>query len=126
MSMKDFLAAMSTEREPPCERFECAERQRCADQLLACTAFSYYVRSGRSEPPYMVIPAVVSKHQQPVIGDKPEPTSETFESLCSDDDPQDETPPETQAAKRRAEFVRVAMAGSANRVRSVFDVEGSA
>lgn len=50
-SVSTFAEAVAREPAPPCDHYECAERDQCASERKACAAFVVYVTSGRSINP---------------------------------------------------------------------------
>lgn len=51
--MKNLLEALANEGQSPCQKFSCPNFQRCADELLACFAFGYFVETGRTVHPHI-------------------------------------------------------------------------
>lgn len=50
-SVSTFAEAVARAPEPPCDHYECAERDQCASEHMACAEFLVYVTSGRSINP---------------------------------------------------------------------------
>lgn len=51
MSTAEFIAALETQPDPPCEVYRCQHYTKCAEQQLACRAYGTYVRDKLVVPP---------------------------------------------------------------------------
>lgn len=47
-----IFEAIRATKPPPCEYYRCLYYSRCAEKLLACKAFQFYVTLGRVVNPY--------------------------------------------------------------------------
>lgn len=72
---------------PPCERYACGAMTLCATHELACTAFAYYVETGRSLSPFWLIPTRVTATQPMVMRDRPEPSHSIYINIMLDEGP---------------------------------------
>lgn len=124
------VAAMfATVSDPPCVRFDCKYRVRCAEELLACTAFRFYVETGRAHLPQLLFPERITRRQQPRLKTRPRLSSKVFQSLLRDDADVDVGVDElsdasTKTDVRREKAIASAISGSPRRVASVFDIGG--
>ena len=82
-----FLDALRNTPPSPCEVFECLERERCESQKLACTAFAYYVETGRALSPLFLIPLRRKTGAPMTMKDRPEPTGVIFRNMMLDEGP---------------------------------------
>jgi hypothetical protein len=81
--MKDsFLKAVNAEPAPPCDKFSCRFRSKCASELLACSAFKIYVGHGKALNPYFVYGA-----NGEVVGQASEPTKPDYEEAMLSEGP---------------------------------------
>lgn len=78
MTTTTVLKAIALASDTPCARYSCRMRQRCADELLACDAWNYYVEVGTAVNPQMQIPARITKQDRPYMGDQIIATREKF------------------------------------------------
>lgn len=71
------LNAFRINEEPPapCDKFACAERERCKTEELACTSFLHYVQTGRVAHPHILF----RERQKPLTLDSVNPTRELYE-----------------------------------------------
>lgn len=92
--MKSLIEVMESQNDSPCVKYSCSRFQDCADELLACEAFRYYVRSGASVHPAMRIPVRVTSKLRPYMDGVADPTREVFDSLDRDFDTEDAAPDE--------------------------------
>lgn len=46
-----FARAMASETPPPCVHYDCAKRDECASQKLACQSFVVYTLTGKARSP---------------------------------------------------------------------------
>jgi hypothetical protein len=84
MNIQDLLIAISEAEDAPCEKFNCSMRAKCAEGL-ACSAYAYYVESGRSIHPGNKVTARKVKGKERVeFGETPEPTAEVFDAVQHD------------------------------------------
>lgn len=81
MSIHSFLKAVARTEPAPCTKFACAKQAQCASDKLACSAFRYYVSTGRSCSPCIEFPLWIATLQQPYETDGPSPTREVYDSL---------------------------------------------
>lgn len=81
MFLTDILEAGST----PCEYYKCKNFRNCADKLLACDAFVYYVKTGRRVNPHMRVPLRVSPRRQLELGNEIVATHEKFLQMDRDE-----------------------------------------
>jgi hypothetical protein len=86
MNEPNLFEAVAGVGNPPCTKYACTETARCASEKLACTAFRYFVETGRSANPLIYYPQRFTLRNQPVMGDSPKPTREIFDSLDEEDD----------------------------------------
>ena len=79
--MRDLLKALANEGQTPCRKFACPKFQMCADELLACSAFGYFVQTGRTlHPHHFVSPRATSKDRVKYVGEV-HPTRELFDAI---------------------------------------------
>lgn len=81
---EDFIASVN-KRDTPCDMYGCARRRDCAEQLLACDAFRYYVQTGAAKNPRLLIPLRVTRNCQPTWGTEPAPTREIYDAIMGED-----------------------------------------
>lgn len=82
--MRDLLKALESEGQTPCRKFACPKFQMCADELLACSAFGYFVQTGRTlHPHHFVSPRATSKDRVKYVGEV-HPTRELFDAIQHD------------------------------------------
>lgn len=72
-----FLEALLAQ-DTPCAKFSCRNRSKCAEDVLACDAWGYYVKTGFAVHPMLVIPDRVSRRNQPKMGETIVATREKF------------------------------------------------
>lgn len=110
MTARHLLDALRSVSEPPCVTHACSQRDRCAAEELACSAFEFYVKTGTALHPNMEvrIPASGFGNSRKVYGDSPKPTRERFlamdaEPLGPDSDVNPGEVLEARAAERQLE-----------------------
>lgn len=82
--MRDLLKALENEGQTPCKKFACVKFQQCADELLACTSFAYFVQTGRAVHPHnFVSPRATGKDRLENVG-AVHPTRELFDDIQHD------------------------------------------
>jgi len=82
--MQDLLKALENEGQTPCRKFGCTKFQACADEQLACTAFAYFVQTGRTVHPFnFVSPRATGKDRLEYVG-QVHPTRKLFEDIQHD------------------------------------------
>ena len=86
----DFAAAIKRVGETPCDRYKCALRVKCATELLACSAFRWYVRTGKAASPNDYIPVRESPTDRRRYKDAPEPSREIYDRLAQDNEDGDD------------------------------------
>lgn len=81
----ELLDAVAGVGDPSCDRGgKCSLRKRCAGEQLACSAFVYWVDTGRALDPRMVVPRRVTWRLQPKMGERPLPTRAIYEAMSRD------------------------------------------
>jgi len=61
--LKELAKAILKQPPPPCKEFSCENYMRCANEKLACRAFSIYVTNGAVISPLKMTPtAATYKH----------------------------------------------------------------
>lgn len=93
MNIKSLSDAIANIGNPPCVTYSCVHRERCGKEKLACSAFRYFVKSGRAVTPLMNVPIRITKNHQPELTDSILPSKKIFDSMEVDDDfykPKDE------------------------------------
>lgn len=86
MAIHSLINAFQQVGESPCEKFSCPKRAQCAEERLACTAFRYFVNTGRASDPRYVFPARVTDKQQPVLMRDIDPSRSVYDSMEVDRD----------------------------------------
>lgn len=62
MTLDALGAALQNICEPPCEKYHCAKRPECSKERFACSAFTYFVRTGRRLNPLLHVLEDQRKH----------------------------------------------------------------
>ena len=84
MEPLNFAYAIQQVGKAPCDKFNCHHRERCANQLLACQSFAYYVQTGRAIHPN-ADPMNRKANNQAVWSGEVNPTREIFDSLDAEE-----------------------------------------
>lgn len=86
MNPRHFFDALRSVSEPPCVTHACSQRDRCAAEELACSAFEFYVNTGQALHPNMEvrIPASGRGNPRRVYGDSAKPTRERFLAMAAE------------------------------------------
>jgi hypothetical protein len=87
--------AFAEQRPAPCDEFGCSFRADCGAQKLACSAFRWYVESGKSADPRWVYPLRITKLRQPIFTRWPAPSAEIFRAI--DDGAEEAVTPEVES-----------------------------
>ena len=88
--MDDLLSAIKRVGKTPCDKHRCSLREKCATEMLACSAFRLYVSTGRSVSPFEYIPIKESVGDRRRYKDAPEPTTEIYARMSYDNEDSDE------------------------------------
>ena len=88
--MDDLLSAIKRIGKTPCDKHRCALRVKCATESLACSAFRWYVRTGKTANPNEYIPLRESPIDRRRYKDAPEPTHEIYDRLAQDNEDGDD------------------------------------
>jgi len=86
MNISSLIDAVGGVGLSPCDKFACAKRAQCSEQLMACSAFRHFVDTGRSCDPCIVFPARITQKQRPIHMREPMPSRDIFISM--DDEPE--------------------------------------
>lgn len=102
MSLFKFIKAIESAGQSPCEKFSCRSRQQCASEMLACSAFRYYVNKGPAANPCLDMPVRATERQKPVLRDAPIPTREIYDAIHNDERTEEQS---EDAKEARAKLV---------------------
>jgi hypothetical protein len=108
MSLNTLLDALLEEQPSPCQKYECDFRDKCSEERLACSAFRYYVSTGRAADPRIDMPERVTIRWSPVYSVEPKPSRGIFDSM-SDDDGDSRPKTEKEAAEKTCDLVAWAL-----------------
>ncbi len=82
--MKNLFEAIEDEGQPPCKKFACQKVQLCADEKLACTAFAYFVQTGRTIHPHNFVNARANGKSRVDFVGEVHPTRALFSAIQND------------------------------------------
>ena len=86
MKAHKLSAALGSVGRAPCDKYACKNREKCASEMLACTAFRYFVQTGKSCNPKIEFPIRITQQSKPELRDFLTATRDIFDSMDDDDD----------------------------------------
>ena len=84
MSISTFIGEIK-KAVPPCEKYSCGKRDKCAKQMLACVAFAEFVSSGRVYRPTLKLLDPTLGDGKYGFGDEAVPTADIYASIQADE-----------------------------------------
>jgi hypothetical protein len=83
--IEDLFDQLNKQSDPPCVKFDCSHRDRCASDELACTAFAHYYQTGKVVHPFWDFPQHGSSLQKPIWRTDALPSARIWALIESDD-----------------------------------------